>query len=145
MLVEGISDYGPVGQADGAVRSAGKREIMGYEHDRGTRLVIERFKQFDDASAGRAVQISRGLVGKEDSRGVGKGAGDGDTLLLSPGELGRVVMTPVTQSDTDKELAGAASGAGVAAELERHLDILGCCQGRNQLKALKNEADLLTP
>ena len=86
-----------------------------------TRVVPSRApqlgQQLQDAAAGGAVEVAGGLVGEQDRRPGGEGAGEGHPLLLAAGELARVVVAAVGEPHGGQQLVGAAErvGAGRAA------------------------------
>ena len=50
------------------------------------------------------VEVTRRLVGEEDERIAGDGAGDGDALLLTAGELRGIVLHAVRHADALERL-----------------------------------------
>ena len=66
-------------------------------------------------AAGARVQIAGGLVGQQDARPVGQGAGDGDALLLAARQLRRAVRQPLAQAQQAQQALGLRRGRGRAA------------------------------
>ncbi len=61
--------------------------------------LVEAFEEGEDFGGAGGVEVSGGFVG-EDEVGIGDdGAGDGDALLLSAGELAGEVVEPVAEAD----------------------------------------------
>jgi acyl-CoA thioesterase-1 len=112
------------------------------QDDRGSRFAIERLEQLDDPSTGVAVQIPGRLVGEENARSVGEGAGDRHPLLFAAGELRREVVETVAEPDALEDVARAFHYMVLAPQLERHLHVLDRGECRDQLKALEDETDL---
>ena len=72
--------------------------VVGDHHDGLTKLVDGVAHELEHLGARPRVEVAGGLVG-EDDRGVGdQGAGDGDALLLTSGELAGAVADPVTRT-----------------------------------------------
>ncbi len=62
------------------------------DHDDGVAFGVDALELFHDGEGGVGVEIARRFVG-EDDFGVGDdGAGDGDALLLTAGELIGVII-----------------------------------------------------
>ena len=51
-----------------------------------------------DRRAAGSIQVAGRLIGQDQNRVVDQSVGDGDALLLSAGELARLVVCPVAQS-----------------------------------------------
>ena len=106
---------------------------------------FRRSEERDDLLTRRRVQLSCGLVGEEEARLVGQCAGDGNPLLLTAGKLRRTVPGPVGQPHVGQQLAGACTTLPLPHPRLRHrqLHILRRGQHREQVEALKDEADVL--
>ena len=68
---------------------------MGDHDDRLAELAHGAAHEVEDLGPGAAVEVAGGLVGEDDRRLAGQGAGDGDALLLAAAELARAVLEPV--------------------------------------------------
>ena len=68
-----------------------------------------------DIGPGAGVQIAGRLVGQDDRRIVGEGAGDGRPLAMAAGNLVRTLAQMLAQAELLEQLRGAFSG-GVLAE-----------------------------
>jgi hypothetical protein len=83
----------------------------------------------------------RGGLVEQDQLGVeGERPGDGDALLLAAGELPRIGLLLVGQSDLGQELRGSLSGFGTLAD--RLDDVLEDGQVREEVEGLEDEADV---
>jgi hypothetical protein len=114
---------------------------VGHQHEGGPGLAIQRDQEIDHAAAGLGVEAAGGLVGEEDGRMVGKGAGHPHPLLLPTGELGRIVVQAVAQPHPRQQLAGP--GVGVTTppsgpELERHQHVLERGKRGQELERLEH-------
>src|SRR5262249_32893681 len=85
-VVGGGAGEAEVGEEGGAAGIAGDVGLVGDQHD-GDALAVEVLEDGHDLGGGRAVEHARGLVGEQQDRIVGEGAGDGDALLLAAREL----------------------------------------------------------
>jgi hypothetical protein len=77
---------------DGSLGVLGHGGVMGHEDNGDTLLLVEPLEHAQDLLAGARVEVTRGLVGEEDQRTVDERAGNGHTLLLPAGQLGRLVV-----------------------------------------------------
>ena len=101
-------------------------------------------QQAHDLGGVAGVEVARGLVGEDDGRGVHEGAGDGDALLLTSGELaGEVVHAPV-EPEGVRELSKPVLVHGAAVEEGGQRDVLPGAEDRDQVVELVDEADLAT-
>jgi hypothetical protein len=62
------------------------------DEDEGFALAVQVVEEIEDFFAGLGVEVAGGFVGEDDERAVGKGAGDGDALLLAAGKLVGLVI-----------------------------------------------------
>src|SRR6266446_1080822 len=100
--------------------------------------------QLHDFIGAFAVEVAGGLVAEEKG-GVGDdGAGDGYTLLLSAGELARIVVHAVGEADDAKGGFDvlAAIGSRELGEQKRELDVLESGEHGNEVVHLKDETDV---
>src|SRR6267378_1307350 len=81
-------------EPDLAGAAGGDRVVVGYEHERGARFRVHLEHEVDHARAGRGVEISGGLVGKEELRLRDEGASERHALLLAAGERLGVMPQP---------------------------------------------------
>ena len=91
------------------------------------------------------VQVAGRLVGENDRRGVGQGAGDGHALLLAAGKLRAEAMDLVAQADRGEKFMRARAHRGFveAAELAHgHHHVFQRGELLHQKMKLKDEADV---
>ena len=81
-----IAQHAPVAQSHHAVAMRGNLVLMGND-DHGLPLRMKLAKQREDLGGGRAVEISRRLVGQQNRRRVEDRARDGNALALATGKL----------------------------------------------------------
>ena len=83
-----LFDDGPVID-DGDMRADGFDDIhlVGDDDDSQMQLTIQPFDKFENRFGGVRVECAGRLVKQQDTRVVGERAGDGDSLLLSSGQL----------------------------------------------------------
>ena len=123
-------------------RSAAPANFVGDQHQRHAALGVLGEQEIDDLLAGRLIEIAGGLVRHQDG-GIGRQrARERDALLLAAGQLRRIVMQAVAESDRAKFLRRAPRRIGIAGELQRHRDILQRRHGRDQMEGLEHDADL---
>src|SRR3954453_19993616 len=80
-----------VSDGDDAVRVHGDIVLVGDEAD-GVAALVQALEKAHYFVAGGGVESAGGLVGEEDRRVVHEGAGDGDALALTAGELVGLVV-----------------------------------------------------
>ena len=115
--------------------------IMG-DQQHGMAFLIERIQQGEDVLCGLGIEGAGGLVRQQDGRIVRQRPCDGYPLLLSAGQLMRLVMHARGKADPIEQLLcpGGSYGLLFAAEDERQHDILQRCQPGNELESLKHKA-----
>ena len=64
----------------------------------------------ENVAGGLRVEVAGRLVGEQQPRRIGDGAGDGDALLLAAGQLRRPVRRPLLDPHIGEELHGALLG-----------------------------------
>src|SRR5690606_10833659 len=118
-------------------------EVVGGHDDRRSRRV-DRAEQLHDPAGRPLVEVPGGLVGQEEHRLVGEGAGDGHPLLLPAGELGRVRLRLAREPDLCQEFGDPLADQGPArpGHLEGEGDVLGSRAIGQQTEILEDEADL---
>src|SRR6478752_6102146 len=97
-------------QSHHAVAAVGKRVIVGHEDQRHAAFGMLCKQKVDDLAASVLVEIVGRLVGHENCRVWRKRARQSDTLLLTTGELARVVMQARTETDGFELLRRTAIG-----------------------------------
>ena len=79
---------------------------MGYHNQGCVLLAVEFEQQIGNVFTGHCIKVAGWLIGKQDVRLAGKGAGYGDALLFATRQLPRVVGQPRTQADAVKQIGG---------------------------------------
>src|SRR5262245_12190361 len=115
------------------------------DDDDGDAVTVQVLEQGHDLHAGPRVESASGLVGQDEYGLIDEGAGDGDALLLTAGELSGVMMLAIRQPDRRQLCLGALPSIarcrpGVE---ERQLDVLERGRPGQEIERLKDEADLL--
>ncbi len=122
---------------------------MSDEDERGVGLPVQLLKQLYDPKPGLPVEISGGFVGKQQARLIGERPGQGHTLLLTPRELGRIVVRSVAEADPlEKLTAPFPDGPTVAIspgsqELQGDHHVLQRRKRGQQVECLEDEAYVL--
>ena len=107
------------------------------------RARVEREQKLGDFFAGVGVEISGRLVGEQNARPRGNRAGQRHALLFAAGELSRIVIEPF--AETDRFQFGFRFGERVAraGQFQRHGDILQRRHGRDEMKRLKDDPNMI--
>src|ERR1051326_1180263 len=115
------------------------------QHDRFS-FVVECLKDGHDLFRRARVEISRRLVSEHDCRIRDERACDGDALLLSAGQLRGLIAFASFQSHAmqrvERRFVPLLARPSELAVQQRQLDVLDRRRAREQIEALKNEADL---
>ena len=102
-----IHDHDPIGHV------GDDAHVVGDQDDRGAEPVAQRQQQLEDRGLHRHVERRGGLVG-DDHVGIGRDRhGDDDALLLTAGQLVRVVVDPlggIGHAHQLEQLDGAGAG-----------------------------------
>ena len=80
------------------LRVGRESRIVRHHADRGA-VGVQLLEEVHHRFAVLRVEVTRRLVGEEDGRLAGDGAGHGDTLLLTAGELCRIVVRAMRHPD----------------------------------------------
>ncbi len=125
----------------------GNRRIMGNDDDGYLFFRIQADKKLHDLRADLRVQGASRLIGQDDARFSDQGPGDGYSLLLSAGELIRLVTAPVPQADLVQDSLHASLDLLVCQTsiYQRNTDVFLGSQARQQIEGLKHEADAGVP
>jgi hypothetical protein len=102
-----IFDDPPIMQGNLSPRAIGDFCRMGNQDDRST-VAVKVLEEGQDLIASSTVQCTGRLVGQDESGIVHHRARDGDSLLLSSGELIRRMMAAIGQSDAVECIFGPA-------------------------------------
>src|SRR6478672_5392686 len=96
---------------------------MGYEDESDVVFAVEVFHQVEYMLAVFCVEVAGRFVGEQYLWRVGKGAGNGDTLLFAARELGRIMVAAIDQVDLSKKLVRPRTNIGQAKYLHRNKDV----------------------
>ena len=123
-----------------AITPAGERPVVRHQNQRTAGAAIQLEQQVGDFLTGGGIQIARRFIGKQHCRMRDEGASDRHTLLLSAGELFRIVRNARGQTHLSQHLRGCRSRIRTAGEFQWQHDVLNRGQGRDEMKRLKHEA-----
>src|ERR1700730_17054419 len=133
----------PVAHDDVAARVRGNVLLVRH-HDARYPIIVQLLKNSHDLDARAAVEISRWLVGQHHLGIIHQSARDGDALLLSAGELTRMMIFPALQTDRSEDPIGFLARLRVRQVMiavhERELNVFARRSSQKQIKVLKNEA-----
>ncbi len=107
--------------------------------------LVQVGQQLHHRLAVAGVEVAGRLVGEQDARAAGEGAGDGNALLLAAGKLVRQMPAAVAHADPLECLRRAALALGrrhVAAISKRQLDVLEDGEIADEVEALEDKTDL---
>ncbi len=114
---------------------------MGHEQQGGPVIRAQLEQDIDNLLAGTLVEISGRLVGEQDSRIDGEGAGQCDPLLLTARELARCMIGSVGETDLLECRGRLRADVAAPGEFQWQHYILQCGEAGHQLERLENEAD----
>ena len=137
-------DHHAVDYVDVALRASGELGVVSHEHDGGAHL-IDLLEQVHHLARHEGIEVAGGLVGEDQRRVAGNGAGDGDALLLAAGELRGHVLHAGGEPDQLQGLGDAlvALRRLHAPIAQRDIDIVVDVEVGYEVEALEDEADLL--
>jgi hypothetical protein len=120
---------------------------MGDKDNGGLISGMETFYQVKNFTGTVLVEIAGGLISKDQSRSDGKGAGDGCTLEFTTGEFIHTMLATVGEANLGDGLVDLALCLilRVVSIGKGKGDILGEVQVGQQVKGLKDKADLFSP
>ena len=102
----------------------------------------EFFQQFHDGFAIFGVEISGGLIGEKDERITDQCARDGYALLLTAGELRRVMLRAMCHADAFERALGFLFARRTHAAIsEWKLDVFIDCKIADQIESLKDKSN----
>src|SRR6185295_1046057 len=138
-----LLDDAAVEDVDAAIGVARVTRIVRDHADRRA-AAMQLAQEIHHGFAASRVEVSGRLVREQDERLAGDGAGDGDALLLTAGQLAGEVLGAVRHADPLQRRFDAllALRRLHAAIRERQLDVLEYRQVANQVEALEDESDL---
>jgi hypothetical protein len=98
---------------------------VGDHHDGVPVHVDDIAQERQHVAPGAGVQCSGRLVGEHHLRPRDQRPGDGDTLLLAAGELGRTVAQAPVEADPGGDLAHLRAPRAATIQTQRQTDVLG--------------------
>ena len=101
-------------------------------------------QQLDNIVPGCDIEIAGRLVGEDQRRARGNGAGDGNTLLLAARKLGGIMIEPVAKADCFQFRTGACLRIGLSGKFHRGGDIFQRGHRRQQVEGLQHDPDPAT-
>ncbi len=112
-----------------------------------TLLVGDFAEQFHDLPATVAIEGGGGFVGEDEAGLVGQRAGNGDALLLAAGERVRAVVGALGHAEVVEQFHGTPAGRSRRCVIDLHRDLDVLCRGeeRNEVRLLKDKAEVLAP
>src|SRR6187455_705550 len=96
-----------ISQIDVTVRMRRQRLVVSDQYQRGSLHGIQSKQEIKDVLAIGAVEITRGLVRKENCGLHHECPRKRDALLFAAGELGRVMCPTIDEADTVEQILGA--------------------------------------
>ena len=123
--------------------------VRDHQH-RDAALEVQPLEDPHHLDAGARVEVAGRLVGEQDRRVGDERARDRDALLLTAGQLIRVMIGALAEADRRRALPSRACAVPTAfifaaAVEQRQLDVVERGRSRQQVESLKDEADLLVP
>ena len=124
-----------------------ERRVVGHHDDGHPLLPVQLVEQLHDLVAGLFIEVAGRFVGQDESRIVRQRPRDRDALAFAARKLRRPVAEPVTEPDPLGKLERplAPDPPRHPAVDHRNLDVLLHRKVREQIEALKDEADLPVP
>ncbi len=123
----------------------GQIHIMGGDQGGDACVLDQGQKARKHLGACRGIKIAGGLVGQEDTRAIGKGAGYGNPLLLTARQLRGLVVKALGQTKAAEQDLGMGA-RGLLALTGYHLrqgDIVQGAELGQQMVELIDKADLV--
>ena len=119
--------------------------LMGDNHDGDAQTVVDLPQQLQNGAGGIGVKGAGSLVAEQILGACCQSSGNGNALLLSSGELGRIGIGPVGKTHHVQQLHGPRPGLfpAHAGDLQRIADVSQHASLGQQVEALKDHADRL--
>ena len=120
--------------------------LVGDHHDRDAEFLIDLAQQGEGGRRGFRVESRGGFVRKQNSRVVGQGSGNTDTLLLTAGKLRGILLRMFRKADELKQRRNLFPDLVTAdtGKLERQGHVVVDRAGGEQVEVLEDHADLVT-
>src|ERR1700722_18170933 len=115
---------------------------MRHQHQRRSFCAVQIQKEVKHMSTVCAVEVAGGLVGKNDGRSQNKSPRQRDALLLAAGQLHRVVVHPVIETDAGKQItcSGETVLSRINVQLMRQQHVFERRQSWDELVGLKDKS-----
>ncbi len=140
LVVVDVGDV-TVAHVDDAVGHAGDIGVVGDDGGGGAEFAIDAIDGFEDEDAGFGVKSAGRLVAEQDAGALGDGAGNGDTLLLAAGELGREMVHAGGEAD---EVEGFFGLHGGLRDFGNGGDVFEGGEAGDEVVELEDETDVET-
>ena len=131
------------------MRAHGEIEVVCDQHQRRLELLVEFLHQFHDKLARFPVQVAGRLVREQNPRLVGERPCKGHPLLLTTGELSRIVARAVSQTHPFQERRGPRTkGVSILArsalsKFQGHHHVLKSRKRGKEMEGLEDESYVL--
>src|SRR5438034_6261146 len=138
-----VAQQAAVAKRQHPTRILGDIRLVSDEDDRDA-LAVELLQEDEDLDAGPGVEVARRLVGQQYCGVVDERACDGDTLLLPPRELARMMVGAILEPDRGQPLARARaprSGRQPLVDMWE-LDVFEGARTGQEIVCLEDEPDL---
>jgi hypothetical protein len=138
-----IGNDAAVAQLHDTFGARGDCGIVCNNDDRLT-LGVQLFEDTKHLLPASGIERASRLIGQDDVGAIDQGTGDADALLLTAGQLSRLVIETVGHAETGQQRNSAALTFPTAEPRvnRRHLDIAQRAQFRQQVITLKDEAKM---
>src|SRR5207249_2944529 len=138
-----VAQQAAVAKRQHPTRILGDIRLVSDEDDRDA-LAVQLLQEDEDLDAGPGVEVARRLVGQQYRGVVDERACDGDTLLLPPRELARMVVGAILEPDRGQPLARARAPRSSRQPRvdQRELDVFEGARPGQEVVCLEDEPDL---
>ena len=116
---------------------------MRHEDQGGAVIAMERLEQLHHVLARSRIQVAGRFVCQQNRWVTGKGSGHRHPLLFASRELDGIMMEPFSQAHGIQQFRRAILRRAHPGQLQRHQDIFQCREGGNEVKGLKDVADVI--
>mgnify|MGYP001826202426 CR=1 FL=1 len=135
-----------IANEDIAIRPVGQGQFV-RDHDDGRAAIVDLPEQVQHAVCHVRVEVTRRLVGQQESWLPGERSGNRDALLLAARQLRGEVLGSRGEAITFQAAHNAALAFfRIESSLpDRHIDVVKDVEFRDQVEALEYESDFLVP
>ncbi len=143
-LANAIFNHQTIAQCDHAPGIFDDTRVVSGENKRHASLFVKFSHDFHDLFAVDRVEVGGRLVGQDQGRFGGQGAGDGHTLLLAAAHLIGAVIGAIGKINRIEQFHDTivALFGSMSIQQERHFNVFVGTQGGDQRKKLENKADV---